>query len=235
MKNRRYGGSLMKAAALGFVLMLGALGTVSAQDVKPRVLVEAPGEEIEIKEGGPNFQVNILVENVENLAAFQFSLSYDPSILKYVEVKEGTFLGSGGREPKCLDPRVEPGDPEVLRFNCVTMGSPVSLGGPAGPSGSGVLATVTFSPVGGGTAALELLEGRLVAAEIDEEEMPVELETTIANATVEVIPLPTPTPAEGGSSGLGGISWFVLGPIIGIGVVLVAGAAAFTLARRREP
>lgn len=234
MKNRRYGGGLVKAAALGFLLVLAALGTASAQEAKPRVLVEAPGNEIEIKEGGQNFQVNILVENVENLAAFQFSLSYDPSILKFVEVKEGTFLGSGAREPKCLDPRVEPGDPEVLRFNCVTMGSPVSLGGPAGPSGSGLLATVTFSPVGGGTAALDLVEGRLVAAEINEEEMPVELETTTQSASVEVIPLPTPTPA-GGSFGLGGVSWFVLGPIIGIGVVLVAGAAAFTLARRREP
>ena len=102
-----------------------------------------------------NLDVTILTSDVKNLAAFQFGLQYNPSILKYMGVKEGTFLGSSGRQVNCPDPRVsQDGQLEKLQFNCVTLGPPVSVGGVAGPNGSGVLAVVTFSPVGGGNTPL---------------------------------------------------------------------------------
>jgi hypothetical protein len=218
MKNRRYGKGLLKALVLGSVLLIG-VGIASAQDGQPRVLVQPPVEPIE--EGGPDFQVNVVTENVENLAAFQFGLSYNPTILKYVAVEEGPFLGSTGREPKCLEPRLEQGKPEVLKFNCVTLGAPVSVGGPAGPEGSGVLATVTFSPVGGGNTPLELVEGRLVAAEINEKGAPVELEATSVNASLEV-------------ASKGGISWLLWGPVIGVGVVVLAGLTVTVVKLRKS-
>jgi hypothetical protein len=222
MKNGSYRGRPLKAMALGFVLVLGTLGLASAQENLPRVVVQVPGDEIEVKEGGEDFQIDILAEDVENLAAFQFSLSYDSSIINYVKVEEGPFLGSSEREPKCLDPRLEPGDPEVLRFNCVTMGPPVSEGGPAGAEGSGVLAMVTFSPVGGGETPLEQLEGRLVAADINETGVPIELETTVVSASLEV-------------ASSGGSSWLLWGPIIGVGALVLIGLAVAVVRTRRGP
>jgi hypothetical protein len=220
MKNRRYGNRLLEALVLGAVLLLGIVGVASAQEEQPRVLVELPGKEVEIKEEGQDFQVNVVAEGVNNLAAFQISLSYDPSVIKYVKVEEGPFLGSSGREPKCLDPRVEPGNPELVRFNCVTLGAPVSVGGTAGPDGSGVLATITFSPVKGGKTSLELVEGRLIAAEINERGAPVEMETTSVGASLEV-------------ASKGGFSWLLWGSVIGVGVVVLAGLAVTAVRLRK--
>jgi len=199
-------------------------GAALAQTNEARVSVEPPAEQV--KKGGPDFQVNIVADNVSNLAAFQFSLSYDSSIIKYVGVEGGSFLGSTGREPQCLDAKVDPGNPETLNFNCVTLGPPVSVpGAKAGASGSGVLAMVTFSPVGGGKTALDLKEGRLIAAELDAKGMPVEFSTAVEGSSLDV------------SAGEGGASLALMGAVIGVvaAVVLVGlGFLGLRLRARRS-
>ena len=187
---------------------------------QPQVSVKVPVEQL--KKGGPDFQVEIATDNVTNLAAFEFSLTYDSSVIKYVGVEGGSFLGSSGRQPECLEPRIEPGNPETLRFNCVTLGPPVSVpGGKAGPDGSGVLAIVTFSPVGSGETSLELKTGRLIAAELDARGMPAEMETTVQGATLDV--------ASSGS----GLSWALWGTVIGVGAaVIIVGLGIFVVRRR---
>jgi hypothetical protein len=175
-----------------------------------------------VKKGGPDFQVSILADNVSNLAAFQFSLSYDSSVLKYVSVEGGPFLGSTGREMQCPDAKVDAGNPEMLTFNCVTLGPPPSVqGGKAGANGSGVLATVTFSPIGGGTTPLDLKDGRLVAAELDAKGMPVEMSTTIEGSTLDV------------AAGSSGLSLAVVGVVVGVlAVVVIAGLGLLVLRLR---
>jgi cobalamin biosynthesis Mg chelatase CobN len=206
---------------LGAAIVLASLsGGATAQTNQVRVFVEAPTEQV--KKGGPDFQVNIVADNVSNLAAFQLGLSYDPSVIKYVSVEGGSFLGSTGREAQCADPKVESGSPETLRFNCVTLGPPVSVqGAKAGANGSGVLATATFSPIGGGTTALDLKEGRLIAAELDSKGMPAEISTAVENSSLTV-----------GSAG-GGVSWMLLGPVIGVIAVVVAVGLVFFIVRLR--
>lgn len=210
---------------LGAAIVLASLsGGATAQTNQARMFVEAPAEQV--KKGGPDFQVNVVADNVSNLAAFQFSLSYNPSVIKYVSVEGGLFLGSTGREPQCLDAKVDSGSPETLRFNCVTLGPPVSVqGAKAGASGSGVLATVTFSPVGNGLTGLDLQEGRMIAAELDAQGMPAEISTAVENSTLTV-----------GSTG-GGVSWMLLGPVIGvIAAVVVVGLVLFIVRlRARRP
>ena len=210
----------IKLSLLGVAVLVACLaGAALAQGNQARMSVEPPVEPI--KEGGPEFKVNIVADDVTNLAAFQFSLSYDPSIIQYVGVTEGPFLGSTGREPQCTEPYVQPGQPETLSFNCATLGPPVSLKGTAGPDGSGMLAEITFLPVGGGTTPLDIKGGILVAAELDAQGRPAQIETAVQSATLDVA-----------STG-GGISWALWGPVIGVVAAVVVVGAIVLVVRLR--
>jgi hypothetical protein len=82
---------------------------------------------------------------------------------------------------------------------------------------------VKFSPVGSGTTPLELVEGRLLQAEINEEGRPVELDTAVSSSSLEV-------ESSGGS-----ISWALWGTIIGgAALVLVVGGVVVAM-RLRGP
>ena len=218
----------VKLLLLGLIVLLAlaALGGAAvAQGNRALMSVVPPTTSADepIKQGGEDFQVDVVVDNVTNLAAFQFSLEYDSSIIKYKDVKEGPFLGSSGREVHSLDPRIEQRDGlEMLSFSCVTLGPPVSVGGVAGPNGSGVLATITFSPIGGGETPLDLSEGILVAAEIDERGQPAQIETAVQGATLDVA-----------STG-GGISWALWGPVIGVVAAVVVVGAIVLVVRLRS-
>ncbi len=211
---------------LGLALTLaGFAGTAGAQGSTATMTVQPPSSEQPIKAGGPDIEVNVLASGVHNLAAFQFSLQYDSSILKYKTVDGGPMLGSSGRQVNCLDPKVtDNGKQEMLQFNCVTLGPPVSMGGKAGPDGSGVLATVTFSPKGGGTSPLQLSDAILVAAEVDSTGMPVDIPTTAESASMDIA----------GKSG--GFAWPIVFLAFGAVVVvgLVGGGGVFVAKRRRS-
>jgi hypothetical protein len=214
-----------KLATLGAVLLLAGLaGSASAQGSKAIVLVEGPAPDVVLKEGGDSFQVTVSASGVTNLAGFQFSLTYDSKVLKFVSLKQGDWLGTTGREVMCPDPFINEGkDSGMVRFNCVTLGPPVSSGGTAGPSGSGVLTEMVFSPVGGGTSPLDLTEGILLQAEIvpNNPSKPVQLESTTQSASLEV---------QGSS---GGLPWLIIGAAGG-GIIVIGGivVVGLMLARR---
>jgi hypothetical protein len=212
----------VKLSVLGLVVLLAGLGGAAlAQEDQALMSVELPATSADepIEQGGEDFEVNIAVDNVTNLAAFQFMLEYDSSVIEYVSVEESPFLGSSGREVMCPDPWTEPG---VLGFSCSTLGPPVSVGGVAGPDGSGVVATITFSPIGGGETPLNLIEeeSKLLAAEIDEEGMAVKIETALQSSSLEV-----------GSSG--GFAWMLWGPIIGVVAAIIVIGLAYLVVRMR--
>jgi hypothetical protein len=169
-------------AALAFLLSPSA----SAQSGGPAQLsLNVPSEAV--KAGGPDFAVDVAIDGVTNLGAFQFSLTYDPSIIRYSSVDAGPFLGSSGRSVKCLEPRVEAGSPETLQFTCVTLDAPVSIPDAVeGPSGSGVLASVKFSPQKKGNTALGLQDVTLVAADADETGMPPTIDGAGSGASLDV-------------------------------------------------
>lgn len=220
MKSRR-AVQCAKLAVLGLGLVLAGLaGSAFAEDGGAQVSVRAPTD-LQIKEGGEDFQVDVLASGVSNLAAFQFSLQFNSSVLKYTAVKEASFLGSTGRPVMCGDPRLEQeGKVARIRLACATTAPPVSLGGKAGPDGSGTLAQVTFSPVGGGNTPLDLTEGILVAAEIDAEGNPVQILSSVQGASLDVI-------------GTGsGFPWLIVGAGIGVVVIAAAGGGGLLFLRR---
>ncbi len=98
---------------------------------------------------GSTVTVQVMVNNVTNLGAYEFELSFDPAIISYVSVGNGDFLSSTGRTVSCPSPILTAGS---VRFGCVSQGS-----SPPAPNGSGVLATLTFTATAPGTSPLAFL------------------------------------------------------------------------------
>jgi len=182
--------------------------TGAAQETTVRL--EAPAEKVRLE--GPPFTVSVLVDDVVNLAAFQFSLEFDPTVLKATAVEEGPFLGSSGRDVVCGGGEVVAGSASLA---CVTLGAPVSLGGVPGADDAGVLAVVEFTAAGEGETSLGLQKVKLVEAEIDEAGAPI------------VIPIATEDGKVTVAAG-DGFAWLLWGPVIA-GVVLFVIAAAASL------
>jgi hypothetical protein len=88
-----------------------------------------------IADKGYPFTVDIAVEDARDLGAFEFELTYNSACVNATGVTAGPFLGSTGRSVAEVGPSFGTGS--------VTYGA-YSWGSGAGPSGNGVLATVTF-------------------------------------------------------------------------------------------
>ncbi len=95
------------------------------------------------------FTVDLTVEDVTNLASFQIDLVYDPAIVSVSGVSVAAFLGSTGRVVAPVGPTID------NLAGKVTFGA-FSFGSPAGASGAGMLATITFLPKSVGATALRL-------------------------------------------------------------------------------
>jgi hypothetical protein len=141
---------------------------------------------------GDTFTIDVAAENVTNLAAFEFIISFDPEILSVGSIQESGFLGSTGRDVSCVGPiTFDPDDelhlvsPGEVKFGCNT----ARVDTPP-PSGSGVLATVTFAAIGEGVSPLTFGPLQLV----DDQLWPCCSPLTINEAAVRVVGPDDPTP-----------------------------------------
>jgi len=197
----------------GWLLVVGGLTVVAllllpaspAAAQEATVHVEVPLTAV-AADSGP-FTVSVVVEDVANLGAYQFDLTYDPAIVRFVEVHEGAFLGSSGRQVQCLPARTQEG---LIGLTCVTLGAT-----PDGPNGSGVLTTITFEPVAPGSSPLHF--ARLTLTDPPGQALP----SGAQDATVKVAGAESAATESGGE----GFAWGLWGPVIGIGA-LALGAAA---------
>jgi len=98
----------------------------------------------------------VWVDDVTNLGGYQFTINFDPGVLHATGSSDGGFLGSTGRTVSPLTPQID------NTAGKISVGA-FSLGSNDGPSGSGKLAVITFSAVGGGTSALTLSDVQLTA------------------------------------------------------------------------
>lgn len=98
---------------------------------------------------GALFSVPVSISNVTDLYAFQFDLSYNPSVVELLSVTEGPFLPSAGSTffiPGMID-----NVGGSAANNADTLIGPIP-----GASGSGVLANFNFEGVRQGTSDLTL-------------------------------------------------------------------------------
>jgi hypothetical protein len=205
-------GRLLPAALTAVAVLL--LGVSPAAGQEATVRVEAPSTEI-VANGSP-FTVSVVVEDVANLGAFEFDLTYDSAVLTPAGFEDGPFLGSSGRQVQCLPSRAQEG---LAGLTCVTLGAT-----PAGPNGSGVLASITFQPVAPGSSPLHL--ARLTLTDPSGQPLP----SAAQDATVKVASVESAATESGG----GGFAWALWGPVIGVGALALGAAAVWTAWRVRR-
>ena len=153
---------------------------------------------------GSNVVVEVRVDNVTDLGAYEFHLAFHANVLTFVSVTDfRTFLESTGRGAICTGPDAEDLLESILSFACG------SIGLASGPTGSGLLARVTFSTSCAGTSDLTFVPltgtGFLVEpvtltnTSVDELTAGIPTRMQGGNVTVSggaACPTPTPTPTQ---------------------------------------
>ncbi|MCW7076192.1 MAG: cohesin domain-containing protein [Candidatus Syntrophoarchaeum sp.] len=138
----------------------------------PSVTVNAPAA------ASDSFEVQIEIDDVEDLDAAQFDLSFNPDVLTVASVSDGEI---DGKDIPVLNWNLDPSDPGTLRVV-------VDLPGVKGVSGSGHLAKIEFDPKGGGVSRLVLSNVILSDINADEIKGPQlgssEVEVTLPGGTV---------------------------------------------------
>ncbi|MGB2694815.1 MAG: flexitail domain-containing putative surface protein [Dehalococcoidia bacterium] len=104
---------------------------------------------------GSQTTVSIAVDGSPEMGGFQFTLNANPSIVSILSVQMGPFIGSTNRVPICFAPVLQAGN---VQYVCVTQGASLP-----GPTGSGVLATVTLRGDVSGLTPLTLEDAVTVA------------------------------------------------------------------------
>jgi hypothetical protein len=99
--------------------------------------------------------VDIEVEDVDHLGAFQFDLVYDPAIVHVESVTLGPFLGSSGCSVSEVSPVIDNVSGRTIYGGFI-------MGTCSGPSGAGVLATFTLRPMTVGESDLVMENEQLL-------------------------------------------------------------------------
>ena len=158
----------MKKIILLFFVFVLSLSTVFGTFFSP-LLAENPEITIYVaplistaNQGGV-FSVNITVANVLNLYAYEFRLSWEPSLLDLTSVAEGPFLNAEGTYMTIFTPRIyntpDPfGISGYVYVACTLLGEPAT----AAASGSGTLATIEFLVKEEGNTSLHLYDTKLI-------------------------------------------------------------------------
>lgn len=115
------------ACILFAALLMSGQAYALTVEIKPQI--------IDI-ENATTFEV--FIKDVADFGAFEFVLQYDPSLVTIESVAGGTFLGTTGRKVGELPENIDNVHGKLTYANFTT-------GTVAGPTGSGSIATVTFS------------------------------------------------------------------------------------------
>ncbi|MEA3459172.1 MAG: cohesin domain-containing protein [Chloroflexota bacterium] len=142
--------SLPRVKFIGSIVVGGEYGSPEDYIVeKERVLINPPSSSVHL---GDIFNVEVRTENAVDLASYHFEMYFDSDVVGVLDVADGGFLGSTGRE-------VIPGFPiiDVSKMPTLTLvfGAD-SFGDQPGPSGDGILTNITLEAVGVGDSPLDL-------------------------------------------------------------------------------
>ena len=139
----------------------------------PIVWIDPPEQTANI--GAGNFTVDLVTANVADVGSFQFTLAFSPGIAHAEGTELGDFLGSTGRN-------VAPLGPDINNEAGTIVFGAFSFGEQTGASGSGVLATVSFSPQAEGESDLHLQTVQVM--NLVPEMIPVELQDGCVTVTL---------------------------------------------------
>ncbi len=138
------------------------------------VKIDPPTKDIGVNSTGTT---DVVIEKATNLGSFEFTISYNKDIVQIVNVSDvvlGAFLGSTGRTVIPLGPDID------NNIGKIVFGG-ASLGAAAGPTGNGVLATITWKALSEGTTTLDLNTVKvsdILGVEIPKNEVDGQIEVT---------------------------------------------------------
>ena len=199
--------------ALVFMLLAAAMGGAWAD---PATVSFDPTQVNELS-AGEQFTVDVAIADISSLFGWQINVTFNPAVLNVVKIGEGPFLKNVAKTmmPKTID--------NTLGFVMVAAAF-VPPNPPAGASGSGILANITFSVMSSGGSALHFDQTLTYFRTLQGESVvPIE----------GVVKQDGTYGSGGGGGGLGGIPWELVGGIIAV-VVIVAVVGVFLLRRRRQ-
>jgi general secretion pathway protein D len=104
------------------------------------------GPEAALQVGGPPYNVPVRIEDVAQLGSVTLTVTYDPKVVKAVNVSQGSFMQQGGQTP-VFAPKI---DEAAGRVDIAIARAPAA----PGAAGSGGLAGLVFEAVGPGTTTL---------------------------------------------------------------------------------
>lgn len=148
----RWGG-----AALALAGVLCVAGGIRGASGQAGVTVGMAPPSMNISQNSETFEVDVNVQNVSNLGAYELVLTFNPDVLEYVSAYDGGFLSSTGRNMTCFGyeaPAATFNEWKAIHLGCGTNGLISGGQGKAGPSGSATLATIQFKPKAAGASNL---------------------------------------------------------------------------------
>jgi hypothetical protein len=108
-----------------------------------------------IARSGETFKVSVVISDAVNLGAFQFTMGYDPEVVRVDGVELGSFPSSSGRNASPLGPKID------NEAGSMSFGS-YSFGTAPGAEGAGALAKLTLAAQGTGEAILDLKDVQIL-------------------------------------------------------------------------
>ncbi len=97
---------------------------------------------------GDLFSARIKVENIRDLAGFQYDIVFDPTVLEATAIEEGAFLSATGAT-YWMEPDIDNNAGVISDIACAKTAK-------GGVDGSGTLATITFKAIGAGQSHIKL-------------------------------------------------------------------------------
>jgi hypothetical protein len=146
---------------------------------------------------GEAFTVDIRIDDVTNLWMWTISVNWDPEILNFSDVTEGSFLNSAGSTLFLWAPNwtaIEEG--YIPEISCTLLSA-------EGVTGDGVLATLVFTSLSSGNSEITLTNTLLNQPESGHPEIAhsvVNGEVIVAVSSASPTPTPTSTPTSSPSS-----------------------------------
>ena len=105
---------------------------------------------------GDTFTLNLNIENIHNLAGWEFDIAFDPTVLEAVEIGEGDFLNPEGDTTFFQKSSIDNATGKITELSSARLSK-------AGVSGRGTLLSVTFTAKTAGQTQLSLENFQLAA------------------------------------------------------------------------
>lgn len=143
---------------------------------------------------GSTVTLSVKVEELVDLFAFQYNLSFNPAVLQAASLSEGSFLSAAGETFYSAG---------TINNSTGLIGLTVNtlLGPVPGVSGNGVLSSVVFNVIGSGTSnigfsAVEFLDSSLNSMTLQ-----------VQGGSIQAVPVPEPSAYLLFGAGLAGLAY----------------------------